>query len=561
MHLPVHRLVSLVSGAGVATAARRRGLLVAPADPDARITMPCNPRGTVLKRRVVFVVAAMVLAGAGCSDDDAPSSETSLSSSTASTIEAATTSAPPTTTTAEPPGAAVAVPTITVVSGGDRGGLPANAAPREILDEYGYVEEEYFIGGDATAYSPIGPLGEDGVWDVEAAGTAPYTTRILVRRPADPAEANGVVGVEWLNVSGGQDADPDFGFLYPELLARGTTWVGVSAQFGGVDGPGLGIEIPGVQAIPLKTADPTRYAPIEHPGDDYSYDIYSQAAQAIRRPDGPDPLGGVRAEHVIAIGESQSARRLATYINAVHPLADVYDGFLVHSRSGGDAPVSTAAEQPAVARFRTDLSEPILFFQTETDVTRGFRARQPDTDGIVTWEVAGTAHADQSQLDYGNASIRVIEPDFPVPNFEELCGGPLNQGPQPLVLQRAWADLVRWVVEDTPPATSPLLELEDDGTIVRDDLGIAVGGIRTPDVDVPVAVFSGDPRPDASVICSLFGSTTPLPADVLAERYPTHDDYVEQVRTSAQTALDAGFVLPEGVDVFLAEAEATPVAN
>jgi hypothetical protein len=35
-------------------------------------------------------------------------------------------------------------------------------------------------------------------------------------------------------------------------------------------------------------------------------------------------------------------------------------------------------------RFRTDLSDPILFFETETDVTRGFRARQPDADRVVT---------------------------------------------------------------------------------------------------------------------------------------------------------------------------------
>jgi len=227
--------------------------------------------------------------------------------------------------------------------------------------------------------------------------------------------------------------------------------------------------------------------------------------------------------------------------------------------TGGPAPISSGAEQSPVVRYPTDLADAILFFQTETDVTRGFRSRRPDTDRIVTWEVAGTAHADQSQLDYGNASIRVIEPDFPLPDFEELCRGVLNQGPQPLVLQRAWADMVHWVVEGTPPAASPLLGITEDGTIVRDPVGIAVGGIRTPDVDVPVAVFSGDPRPGASIICSLFGSTTPLPAADVAERYPTHEAYVEQVRASAEAALAAGFLLPEGVDAFVAEAEEAPV--
>ena len=512
--------------------------------------------------RSIIVVLSITFAAAACSDDNGSSGEPETdgppSSTTAvETTTSAATSTPSTSTTTTMPlrGEAVATPTVDgPITGGERGGLPANPAPREILDQYGYVEEEFFISGEAAAYVPVGELGEDGVWTVETGATAPYTTRILVRRPADPADANGVVGVEWLNVSGGQDADPDFGFLYPEIVARGSTWVGVSAQFGGVDGPGLGIEIPGVNPIPLKTADPTRYEPIDHPGDDHSYDMYSQAAQAIRRPGGVDLLGGVPPDHVIAIGESQSAGRLTAYINAVHPLADIYDGFLVHSRFGA-APLSADSDLPEVVRFRTDLADPILWFQTETDVARAFVARQPDTDRLVTWELAGAAHADQSQLDYGNASIRVIEPDFSVPDFEELCGGILNQGPQPLVLQRAWSDLVRWVVDGSMPATAPELEVQD-GAIVRDELGIAAGGIRTPDVDVPIAVHSGAPRADASVICSLFGSTTPLPTEVLAERYPTHEDYVEQVSASADTALEAGFLLPEGVEALVAEAEA-----
>lgn len=401
----------------------------------------------------------------------------------------------------------------------------------------------------------MGDLSDTGEWEAEASSTAPYTTRILVRRPVDSADSNGVVAVEWMNVTAGQDSDPDFGFLYPQMLAEGTIWVGVSAQFNGVDGDGLGIPIEGVTAVPLKTADPTRYEPIDHPGDDYSYDIYSQAAQAIRRPSGADPVGAASVEHVIALGESQSAGRLGTYINAVHPIADIYDGFFVHSRSGGFAPLAAEVEQAAPVLFRTDLTEPIFVFQTETDVARSHPARQPDTDLLVTWELAGAAHADQSQLDYGFASGLALDPDRDVPDFESMCGGTLNQGPQPLVTQRAWHDLLEWVINRTPPASAPALEVSE-GAIARDELGIAVGGIRTPDVDVPVAVHSGAPRPDASVICSLFGSTTPLePPQVLA-LYPTHEIYVDAVRESAEVALDAGFLLPEGVESFVAEAEA-----
>ena len=276
-----------------------------------------------MRRRSAIAIVSVLLVAAACTDDGGTPSSASDGGVAAPT------------TTAVPRGELVPVPVVTgPIEGGDRGGTPANPAPPEILADAGYVEEEFFISGVATAYAPVGQLGEDGMWEVQPATTAPYTTRILVRRPADPAEASGVVGVEWFNVTAGQDADPDFGFLHPEMLEAGDTWVGVSAQFAGVDGPGLGIAIEGVTATPLKTADPTRYGPIVHPGDAYSYDIYSQAAQAVRRPNGPDPLGGVPAVHVIAVGESQSAGRLGTYINAVHPIADIYDGFFVHSRFG-----------------------------------------------------------------------------------------------------------------------------------------------------------------------------------------------------------------------------------
>jgi Alpha/beta hydrolase domain len=78
------------------------------------------------------------------------------------------------------------------------------------LGPRGYVEEEFFVEGTARAYEPTARLTEDGRWNVQTTTTAPYRTRVLVRRPKDPAKFNGVVEVEWLNVSGGLDAAPDW---------------------------------------------------------------------------------------------------------------------------------------------------------------------------------------------------------------------------------------------------------------------------------------------------------------------------------------------------------------
>ena len=194
------------------------------------------------------------------------------------------------------------------------------------LGPRGYVEEEFFVEGTARAYEPAAPLNQDGRWNVQTTTTAPYRTRVLVRRPKDPAKFNGVVELEWLNVSGGLDAAPDWGLGNAELLRSGSAWVGVSAQSVGVNS--------------LKN-DPARYGTLDHPGDAYSYDIYSQVGEALRRPTGTNLLGNRRYKirTMIGDGESQSAFRMVTYVDAIQPQTDLFDGFFVHSRFAVGAPL------------------------------------------------------------------------------------------------------------------------------------------------------------------------------------------------------------------------------
>jgi Alpha/beta hydrolase domain len=181
--------------------------------------------------------------------------------------------------------------------------------------------------------------------------------------------------VEWLNVTNGFDAENTWFFSWEHILKEGYTWVGVSAQQVGV--------------ARLQTWNSDRYGSLDVTqggtitGDDLSYDIFSQAGQAVRSPSGVDPLGGLKARHVIGIGESQSAFRLATYINSINPLANEYDGFLVLSTLGN--------------LIRTDLSVPVWKMLTEYDVENSEASvrHQPDTAKFRTWEVAGSSHVDQ----------------------------------------------------------------------------------------------------------------------------------------------------------------------
>src|SRR4051812_30478412 len=95
------------------------------------------------------------------------------------------------------------------IAGGDRG-QPFSAMPQAELTQAAYTEAEYFLGGTATAFNPSGPLGPDGMWKVTPGTTADYKVRMLVRRPAEPKAFNGIVVVEWLNVTANLEGAADF---------------------------------------------------------------------------------------------------------------------------------------------------------------------------------------------------------------------------------------------------------------------------------------------------------------------------------------------------------------
>ena len=235
--------------------------------------------------------------------------------------------------------------------------------------------------------------------------------------------------------------------------------------------------------MPLKEWDPERYGSLSHPGDEFSYDIFAQMGAVAQGRADQRLFGDQPVDAVIAVGESQSASRLVTYVNAVHPLDDTYDGFIVHSRGGSSAPLGEGAtdQPPSIVHLREDVGVPVLVLETETDLDfLGFvQARQPDSDNIVTWEVAGAAHADQSQIDYGLESAATWTDTDGIIDFTALCGQ-INTGPQAEVLRAGLERVRAWVQDGTAPPAAPLLEVDADGEIVRDDDGNALGGIRTP---------------------------------------------------------------------------------
>ena len=155
------------------------------------------------------------------------------------------------------------------------------------LATLGYQETEFSAEGSATSYELQGERGADGRWDVTPGAEAPFRTRFVVRRPIDPDRFSGTVVVEWHNVSAGIDAAPDWGFFHRHLAAQGHAWVGVSAQKVGIDGGGF------VESIHLKLLAPERYGELEHPGDAWSFDMFTQVGALLREPVEENPLGGL----------------------------------------------------------------------------------------------------------------------------------------------------------------------------------------------------------------------------------------------------------------------------
>lgn len=465
--------------------------------------------------------------------------------------------------------------------------LPPNAgsiwiAPVSIpLANYGYMQDEYFFSGTAESYVNFGPLTSNGRWRIVSTGQeADYKSRMVIYRPIDPADFNGTVIIEWLNVSSGIDTPADWVMAHTELLRRGYAYVGISAQAIGIEGGTTPLPTPLPFCLALKCVNPSRYGALTHPGDSYSYDIFRQAAQAVRHPVGINPLGNLTPQYFIAAGQSQSAHRLVTFINAFGTWNNLFDGYFVHSRlgpvpelgGGGSAPLSEpplwAVNTPPVVRIRTDLHVPVMNVQTETDlfVLGSYASRQPDSADFRLWEIAGSAHADFYVSTLGLAdtgdditAAQVFITDTPS-SFFGACPDNINTAPQNhFVVKAAISALNNWVVNGVPPASIPRLAVNttEDG-FQLDSYGNALGGVRSPYVDVPIATMTGmnsstinDPD-----ICFLYGSTDLLPDLTLQSLYSTNAAYVADVTSAAATAVADGVLVQEDADLIIQAAAA-----
>jgi hypothetical protein len=472
-------------------------------------------------------------------------------------------------------------------------GYPYNATPVDLAKQ-GYVEEEFFLSGMANRYNT--PSGERGnVIDVDH----PYTTRIVVRRPRQAARLNGTAIVEWYNVSQGHDGEYEWLQSYAHLIRSGYAWIGVSAQAVGVNA--------------LKEWSPMRYSSLDVSrggtiiGDALSYDVFSAAALAIRGKANRDVMGGLKAQRLIATGHSQSAGRLYNYFHSVHPLTSkLFDAVLLHGGGG---------------RVSQDLNVKVFKYLDESDVIGQANARVPDSNGYRQWEVAGTSHLDaqfsrsMAALGLRVSGMRPVEgsPAISGPSIsggdkgngaagngsgienEGVNGGcaqpPFSRVPTYHVLDAAFDAIHRWLADGVAPPTAPPIELKQlppsnlppapdacrgrggppgpRWEIVRDDMGLARGGIRLAAMAVPIAKNTGDNVGSVGAAaagggernCRLMGSWEPLDGARLLSMYPTKNDYLARVKDATEKNLKAGYITKWDAEATIREAETLKIGK
>lgn len=398
------------------------------------------------------------------------------------------------------------------------------------LSELGYVEEEYFITG--TARSATG--GED----------AEYTTRFIMRRPADAADFNGTVFMDWVNVTAQFENSVDTLHSHDFLVEEGYAFVHLSMQAVGIC----------CNPLTPQTWDPQRYADLNHPGDDYSFDMLAQIAEAIRNPVDIDAMDGLDVERIIVTGQSQSAGKLKDYVDGGFAAVGAVDAILIHSDVSGHV-------------FNDNPPVPVLLLQSD------FEANPPEpaaTENFRLWEIAGTAHQDFNvgyhQVVGQGPRASSSAPQQPASADEDLheIAGNYGEQPHPLLgtcilagaafpmrysTNAAIHYLNRWATDGTEPPEAPRYEFDDNGQLARDQNQNALGGIRLPPIEVPVARYR-------STDCALGGITIPFTEAELTAAYGDHATYFCMMQEAANQSVADGFLLPRDAADLMERVEA-----
>ena len=417
------------------------------------------------------------------------------------------------------------------------------------LTRFGFVEEEFFVAGRSAVYAD----------DLAVLHEVPYTNRLIVRRPAEPAAASGVVLVEILNPSNGYDAEGLWRRGWDYYLDQGHTYVGISARPVTIDA--------------LKPLAPARYAPLsweldparphEPVGPDANpygvvdgceegivWDIITQTGRLLRDPAGGPVLGGIGVKCLVLAGQSQSGQYLNTWLRHFHgSLPGLWDAFFcsvgtVLERPLRQAPVQANGLYAVVPRDEAaPVTAPTLSITCEGDVNLyghlGVRnvASPGLADGPLRrhWCVPGTGHTEVTSpvMPSNTEVVRAgRKPRQMTP--EQVAAG--NMFPLQPAVTAALDAVVAWATTGTPAPESVFFEVDAAGRLARDADGNARGGLRYGLLEHPVATFTGSPTGGT------LGSLELFPAERVLAFWPTLASYLDAVASVDRALQDRGYL-------------------
>ncbi len=440
----------------------------------------------------------------------------------------------------------------------------------EDLGADGYVEEEYLVSGGANIYDYIDDVAQrPEVKIVEP--DVPYTTRMLIRRPIEPARFNGTVLVEVLNATAGWDGDPIWQSTSEYIIRSGAIWVGLSTKPVTVDFLRDSWGRP-----PWPTRNAERYQSLLMPEFGQVWDILSQTGALLKAAESTEnPLREFSVERLLMVGYSQSAAYQVTYINSFHEHARmpdgtaVYDGYYVSG--GGARAKDVRALTPQTenlplgdARNLIYAAAPVVRFQTQTEVVNfpSFPARQGDANYplVRTYEMAGGSHVD-SHLGFvgGQALVRDLglPPSFcPSPVFDY---NPIRIGYVQSALLKVLDD---WAAHGAyPPASRFLSLVTENGSVslARDADGNAIGGVRPPEIQVPLGTYLESNQGPG--FCGLFGGFASFDEATIRERYRNHGGYINRYTRAINSSIAERFLLREDARTLRTDAAGSSIGK
>ena len=415
------------------------------------------------------------------------------------------------------------------------------------LTAIGYVEEEFLVSGTANVYDwpKPGPA-------VVRTPDAPYTTRVLIRRPANRARFSGIAIVEMLNPSNLVDLNIGWAISQKQIARAGDAWVGITAKPVSVRSLKAFDQAryaPLSWANPLPVTDPRNCATVPRDSERTTenglvWDVHRQVGAWLKSSEKTNPLSygqpKTAVTHLIAWGYSQSGGFLYTFLTEIHPLdiqeriRPLFDGYLIGVASGPSPIHQCAGAIPAddPRRQIKDANVPVIRVMTQSDYLPSIRARLPDGDAwpnrMRNYEIAGSAHATPDELNFAATPDDIIKAQRPVPPM--ACNeGPRSRFPNSIAFNAILENLELWIRKGVAPPPSQNIEVGNNKPFL-DKVGNVRGGMRSPYVDVPTSVWHANATGES--FCRIAGYEVPFEAEQLRALYPTKAAYEQAVEAN-----------------------------